>query len=290
MDKRIMVVGASGFLGSRIYTAYSSKSSLLGSFNRNSLPNLTQLDASNMTRVSEIFNQFHPQVVINASGFTNVDSCEKWPEIAWQQNVQSASNLAIACFNYGAKFIQISTDHFDSPVTGLRGENCSPLAVNYYSYTKLMAEKIILNRAPDSLIIRTNFFGIGKREYPSFLNWIVDGLLESKTINAVTDVFFTPVGVGVLLDLLLDLISADTKGIVNISSKESVSKFSFIQTVARVLNIEDPHLVPVRINEIGLKALRPLQMSLANDKVCDLLNIQIPNMTSMIERELEVAP
>ena len=285
-----MVVGASGFLGSRIYTDYSSKASLLGTFNSNFHLNLTQLDAANMTKVSEIFYEFHPQVVINASGYTNVDSCEKWPELAWRQNVESATNLAIACANSRAKYIQISTDHFDSPVNGLRREDCSPLAVNYYSYTKLMAEKIILEQAPNSLIIRTNFFGIGKRDYPSFLNWIVDGLAGFKTINAVTDVFFTPVSVGVLIDILWDLISADTNGIINISSKESISKFTFIQTVARVLNIDDPHLVPVKINEIGLKAVRPLQMSLANDKVCDLFGIQIPSMISMIERELEVAP
>lgn len=290
MDKRIMVVGASGFLGSRIYTAYSNKAYLLGTFNSNSHLNLTQLDAANMTTVSKMFYEFQPQVVINASGYTNVDSCEKWPELAWRQNVESATNLARACVNSGAKYIQISTDHFDSPNTRLRGEDCSPLAVNYYSYTKLMAEKLILELAPDSLIIRTNFFGIGKREYPSFLNWIVDGLAASKTINAVTDVFFTPVGVGVLIDILWDLISADTNGIINISSKESISKFTFIQTVARALNVDDPHLAPVKINEIGLKAVRPLQMSLANDKVCDLLGRQIPSMTSMIERELEVTP
>ena len=136
MDNRIMVVGASGFLGSRIYTSYSNKASVLGTFNSNSLLNLKQLDAANMTRVSEIFDQFRPQVVINASGFTNVDSCEKWPELAWRENVQSATNLAIACSNSQAKYIQISTDHFDSPVTGPRRENCSPIAVNYYGHRK----------------------------------------------------------------------------------------------------------------------------------------------------------
>jgi dTDP-4-dehydrorhamnose reductase len=287
MDKRIMVIGASGFLGSRVYASYSNKASVLGTFNSNSLLNLKQLDAANMSKVSEMFDQFRPQVVINASGFTNVDSCEKWPELAWRENVESATNLAIACFDSNAKYIQISTDHFDSPVTGLRGENCSPLAVNYYGYTKLTAEKMIMKAAPDSLIIRTNFFGIGKRDNPSFLNWIVDGLVASKTISAVTDVFFTPVSVGALIDLLWDLISTDTKGIINISSNESISKFSFIQTVANVLEIDEPHLVPVRINEIGLKAVRPLQMSLANDRLCELFDIQIPNIASMIEREVE---
>ena len=154
----------------------------------------------------------------------------------------------------------------------------------------MATEKMIMKAAPDSLIIRTNFFGISKREYPSFLNWIVDGLVASKTISAVTDVLFTPVGVGLLIDVLWDLISVDIKGVVNISSNESISKFSFIQTVAKVLNLDEPHLVPVRINEIGLKALRPLQMSLANDRLCDLIDIKIPNMTTMIERELEVTP
>ncbi len=285
-----MVIGASGFLGSRIYGSYSNRASVLGTFNSNSQLNLRQLDAANMTRVSEMFDQFQPQIVINASGFTNVDNCEKWPELAWRENVEAATNLAIACFNSGAKYIQISTDHFDSPFTGCRGENCSPFAVNYYGYTKLMAEKMITNAAPNSLIIRTNFFGIGKRENPSFLDWILDSLMASKTISAVTDVFFTPVGVEVLIDLLWDLISTDATGVINISSLESISKFSFIQTVAKIIDIDNPDLIPVRISGIGLKAPRPLQMSLANDKICKLLDIQIPNMKSMIERELEIYP
>jgi dTDP-4-dehydrorhamnose reductase len=287
MHKRVLIVGASGFLGSKIKDSLQTKASVLGTFNRNGSPDLTHLNAANILAVKQIFSHFRPDVVINASGYTNVDNCEIFPELAWLHNVEAVSNLARACVNSGAKFVQISTDHFDSPNLGPRPEDCSSFAVNYYGFTKLMAEDLTLKLAPNAIVLRTNFFGIGRRDHPSFLNWIRDSLLTSKKITAVEDVFFTPIGVITLIDLLWDLVERDYSGVINISSNESISKLDFIRTVAQALKIENPDLAPIRMVDLNLKALRPLQMSLGNDKIRNLLGTQIPNVSSMITQELE---
>jgi dTDP-4-dehydrorhamnose reductase len=287
MHKRILIVGASGFLGSKIKDSLQTKASVLGTFNRNGFPDLTHLDAANVEEVNHTFNHFRPHVVVNASGFTNVDQCEAMPELAWRHNVEAVSNLARACASSGAKLIQISTDHFNSPNIGSRPESCSPFAVNQYGFTKLMAEDLILKITPDAIILRTNFFGIGNRNLPSFLNWIRDSLLTSKRITSVEDVFFTPIGVTKLIELLWDLTERDYEGVINISGNESISKLDFIRIAATVLHIDKPNLVPVHMADLNLKASRPLQMSLSNDAVCKFLEVQIPSVSSMLAQELE---
>ena len=286
MHKRVLIVGASGFLGSKMKDSLQTKASVLGTFNRNGFPDLTHLDAASIEEVNHVFNHFRPHVVINAAGFTNVDQCEGMPELAWRHNVEAVSNLARACANSGARFIQISTDHFDSPYLGSRPESCSPIAVNQYGFTKLMAEEIILKITSDTIILRTNFFGIGNRNSPSFLNWIRDSLMASKRITSVEDVFFTPIGVTELIEILWDLIERDYEGVMNISGNESISKLDFIRIAATVLHIDKPNLVPVRMADLNLKASRPLQMSLSNDEVCKFLKVQIPSVSSMLAQEL----
>ena len=51
-----------------------------------------------------------PDVIINCTGITDTDECEKNPEHAYRVNALGARNLSIVARKCGAKIVQLSTD------------------------------------------------------------------------------------------------------------------------------------------------------------------------------------
>ena len=64
-----------------------------------------------LTECQKALKQARPDLVVHTAGVTNVEACEKNPEIAEQINVGVARNMAMACANEAIKFVSISTDH-----------------------------------------------------------------------------------------------------------------------------------------------------------------------------------
>ena len=61
-------------------------------------------------------------ILINCAALTNVETCEKDPNIALHINSTIANNMAIACSQIGVKLVHISTDHlFDGISSYYRG-------------------------------------------------------------------------------------------------------------------------------------------------------------------------
>jgi hypothetical protein len=52
-----------------------------------------------------------PLVWVNGAGFTQVDRCEREPELARRANSRAPAVLARACAEAGARFVHVSTDY-----------------------------------------------------------------------------------------------------------------------------------------------------------------------------------
>src|SRR5215475_12218871 len=52
-----------------------------------------------------------PLVWVNAAGFTQVDRCEREPELARRANAVAPAVLAQACVQGGARLVHVSTDY-----------------------------------------------------------------------------------------------------------------------------------------------------------------------------------
>ena len=73
----------------------------------------TDLDELNITDTDEVINFGsinRPDVIINCTGITDTDECEKNPEHAYRVNALGARNLSIVARKCGAKIVQLSTD------------------------------------------------------------------------------------------------------------------------------------------------------------------------------------
>ncbi len=91
-----------------------------------------------------------------------------------------------------------------------------------------------------------------------------------------TDVFFTPILINDLGEIILELIAAGASGLYHVAGRERLSKYDFARCIAEVFDIPDPRIQPISVEEMSLPAVRPKDMSLGTDKVARLLGRQMP--------------
>ncbi len=287
---RILILGASGRLGSRLFHTLEHSHSVSGTFNlnRGETTNLSHWDGDTKV-LFKIIEKFTPEVIINCIGFSKVDQCEILPEKAFRLNASIPHKISKVCRKLGIKFIQISTDHFigDSylPLT----EEMSVVCPNIYSETKFLGESYVRLVNKNSIVIRANFFHFNKNTDDSYINKCLNNTVADSEVNGFANIDFTPVSTVFLRNAIIHLIECNFSGLINISSNESMSKFDFLKNVLRIAQIKNTVVNPKKYEEKDLLAIRPKNMKLANTKYRNLVEFRIPRIDEMIEMELRYA-
>jgi dTDP-4-dehydrorhamnose reductase len=287
--QRILIIGATGFLGSSLTSNLVGNYQVFGTTNSgtsDSSLNLHHIDGTNDFQVNKLFDNIRPDIVINCAGLTVVDECEARPEATWLLNAVLPGILSDYCAASGSKFVQISTDHFESDSQTSRSEDGVFWAVNQYGYSKLEAERIVLAKNPSALVVRTNFFGTANSTKISLMNWIIGNLESRKKIIGVNDVIFSPVSLNVLARTLDRLIKNDCSGVINVSSNEEVSKYEFACMISSSMNLPQSLVTMGLARDVDLKAKRPSRLALSNRRLTEVLGCEIPSMEDMILEEI----
>lgn len=129
--KKILITGATGFLGSRLALYYKDKYELL-------LPTHGELNVSREEAVMAYMEESRPDIVIHCAALSNTWYCEQHPEDSHRVNVQGTVKLAKACKNIGAKLIFMSSDQVynGTPMLGPLKESDVFQPVNVYGRNK----------------------------------------------------------------------------------------------------------------------------------------------------------
>lgn len=285
---RILILGASGLLGSRISKKLSSSFEVYQqshSMKADLTKNQCNINLQDFVGIYNALKTLKPKVVINCAAMTDIDKCERLPEATWLINTLIATNLAKACSQLQIKFIQISTDHIVSK-THIRNEYATYYGINQYGCSKLQADNFIIQNNDNSIVVRSNFFGSSPVSKKSFLDWIVSSLETRKEITGFNDVFFNPVSIGFLIDILQFLIDIDFKGIINIGCETPISKYDFICEIASKLDIE-PSVISASRSTSLRQSIRHPDLALDISLLKSIFYRKIPLLTEMMENEVE---
>jgi dTDP-4-dehydrorhamnose reductase len=218
-----------------------------------------------------------PQVIVHAAALTDVDACEHDPARAQAMNVDAARNVAAAARTQGAKLVHISTDQLWDGQRAMLDEATPPAPLNVYGRSKAEAERAVLAAAPDAMVLRTNFFGRGQPQRPTFSDWVEDGLRHGRRLTMFTDVFFTPIAMELLCPIIVEMVERGATGIYHAVGSERLSKFEFGMRLAALFGYDRPNIVPGSVRDAGLNAPRPSDMSLSSDKIARLLGRRMPD-------------
>jgi len=251
-SKRILVIGATGFLGANLVSyQYPMEEYEIIGIGRKVQPEWftgkyhQKLDFSERA-INSTIESLKPDVIVNCAAITSHDACESNPDLADLINTKLAVSLAKSALDNGAKFVQISSD---AVFSGMRvtepyreGDITSPFSK--YGETKLRAEIGILDINSNALIIRVNFFGWSPGGHRSILEFIASELLKGNQIEGFTDYIVTSQYVETLLRDTYELFERDISGVVHLSSKDAVSKFDFGLLVAKEFGLKSELITP----------------------------------------------
>ena len=101
--KKLLITGASGFLGRRIADFYSETYEIAA-------PTHTELDITDPDNIAFVLKKYQPDVIIHCAAMSDVGRCEKEPEQSWNINVAGSVNVAKAAGEINAKCILCSSD------------------------------------------------------------------------------------------------------------------------------------------------------------------------------------
>ena len=277
--KRILITGASGFLGANwsciirddydVYLGVYKKDVRI--LNTKSV----KMNFNDSDNMFSIIKKLSIEIIIHCAGLANVDDCENYMDKAYSANVTLADDISKIANNLNIKMIHISTDHLFDGQKSFYNENDLPKPLNNYGLTKYLAEQKVLENCKDALIIRTNFFGLSPVYRETLYKWITNSLMNNIKITLFEDAFFSPIVIDKLVELTHDLLNLNLKGIFNVVGDDRISKQQFGLMIANYYKFSPELILSSRINEYGLKANRPNDMSLSNLKVKNILGKDI---------------
>lgn len=284
--KKILITGGSGLLAVNWAIVNSANYDfVLGLHNRNIAPSgiKTQyVDLVDERILRKDIDKVRPDFIIHTVAATSVEYCEANPETAKQVNTILAGNVAKLCADLSIPLVHISTDHLFSGKRPFENETAIVEPLNVYAKTKADAEKIVLELHKGALVIRTNFFGWGTSYRQSFSDVILTSLRKGQEIRLFDDAYYTPIAINNLTSAVHELIDKGEKGVFHVVGNERLSKYDFGCKIAKQFALPEHLIKRISIKEKPELVKRPLDMSLSNQKLINILGRKLNDLDTDI--------
>lgn len=267
---KVLIVGASGLVGSHCYNFFSSNGDeTIGTHVNFSTPDTVYFNPSE-SQFEDNLNLlgFKPDVIVHCGALTNVDYCELNQDESYASTVQSVINLVGYCKENKSKLVYISTDYVFDGILGPYTEEADVNPINIYGKHKLLAEQYV-STLDDFIIARiTNVYGEearAKNFIERLLVWLSTN--ENKILNLPYDQFATPVYAGDLARMLYNLVRDGKCGIYHLSSSDYYTRYQLANKIKSYFLLNTSvQIVSVATVSLGQAARRPLYGGLLNIK------------------------
>ena len=253
----------------------------------------TRLDITRETDVQRIFDDFEPDIVINAAAMTQVDACESDREQCWRVNADAVDILARCCRDHGARLIQVSTDFIFDGKDGPYKEDARPNPISYYGRSKLAGENNARTAGTNRwAIVRTVLvFGAPQADGRSnFVTWVHHKLKSGQRIQVVTDQWRTPTWVVDLADGIERIVRFRKSGVFHISGRDLLSVNVFAHRIAEVAGLEPTLIEEATKHTFSQPAERPEKTGFIILKAETELGFKPHDMTTAIRHTLGLEP
>ena len=264
---KLLITGSNGLLGQKVVRQCLKKgipflATSKGENRNSSCPEqfYSELDITDDRSISEVFQRFRPTHIIHTAAITNVDHCEKDPDLCEEVNVRAVEKLFRSAQLISAHFQLLSTDFVFDGEKGQYTEEDQVNPLSAYARSKVNAEKILLNSDyTDWSIVRTIIvYGIGEHlSRGNIVVWAKETLLLGNTMNIVNDQFRAPTWADDLAWACIRVCELKEKGIFHISGPQTFSVYELVCRIADHLGC-DRHLIqPISSKTLDQAAKRP---------------------------------
>jgi dTDP-4-dehydrorhamnose reductase len=199
---KILLMGASSYLGARLCIDLGVSHEIVGTYAHNQLSDsFLHLDITDKKQVVELIHSTNPDVIVHAANNADARWCEAQPEAARELNESSTQSIIDAANEIGVKVIYISSFAAMAPA-------------NVYGKTKKGSEEIVKNAKSGWNILRPSLI-IGfspntKNDRP--FNRFLKNLDEGTRAEYDTSWKFQPTWAGHISEVILKLVEQNIFG------------------------------------------------------------------------------
>jgi len=239
MKSKILVLGATGMIGHRIYleALKSFKGDVLG-ISRRGFKEIISLDVQDWNLIRQFLDNHKPDWIINAVGITLRKPELKIFDTTLEVNALFPHRLEKWCEQNSKRLIHLSTDCVFSGETGAYVEESIPSAKEIYGKTKFLGEVI----GESALTLRFSCIGREREGKTELLEWFL--AQKGKTINGFSNAIYSGLTNIVIAKEVLKIIHhyPELSGLYQISSSP-ISKYELLCLAKKAFNV-DVSIVP----------------------------------------------
>lgn len=251
---KVLVLGASGMLGSAVIRTLSEKADweVFGTLRsagakRFFSPEIAErlivgCDVENHDSLVNVFQRIKPDVVVNCIGLIKQVADAEDPLLALPINSLLPHRLAALCALSKARLVHISTDCVFNGSRGGYTEDDQSDATDLYGKSKYIGEVY----APHTVTLRTSIIGHELQSAHGLVEWF---LLQKKQCSGYNRAIFSGLPTVALAQLIRDIVipKSDLCGLYHVAAKP-ISKFDLLSLVSEVYGksiaiVPDDHLV-----------------------------------------------
>jgi dTDP-4-dehydrorhamnose reductase len=255
-----------------------------------------ELDLCDLDAIQKILSEWKPNLIINASAYTDVDGAEKETDLAMKINVLAPGIMAEMSRKLQAVFIHYSTDYvFDGGKNALYTETDQTNPLNMYGKSKLMGEENIRQAGEAYLILRTSW--VYSLRGNSFVNKVLKWSRQNKTLKVVSDQVSSPTWARTLAEITSFVLAQNKKDLYeNIHERHGIyhlagSGFTSRYDWAKQILANDPEpseqivqaIEPALSEEFPTPAVRPLFSALDCSQFEETFGLQLPAWNSTLQ-------
>lgn len=218
-------------------------------------------DLLDAARLRACVETLAPQVVIHTQALSDVDRCEREPEAARAQNVETTRHLVEALRGSRALLVHISTDYVFDGRKGTPYEEtdaANPLSV--YGRTKLESEGVA-RRHPRTVVVRIGtLFGEARM---NFCDYLATQLRAGRPVEAFADQVTSPTYADDVAQGLEELLQALGKAeelpapVCHMANAGGCSRVRFAERIAELMGCSRSLIRPVPMASQRRPAQRP---------------------------------
>jgi dTDP-4-dehydrorhamnose reductase len=184
MSIKILLLGNTGQLGWELHRSLLTLGELVAL-------KYPEIDMANPDSIRNVVREHQPDLIINATAFTDVDEAERKPDLAMAINGTGPGILAEEARRLNSALIHYSTDYvFDGTKGEPYTEEDEPNPINVYGESKLVGERAVQEVGGVYLIFRTSWVYSLRR--PCFVTKVLNWAQEQETLHIVDDQISTP--------------------------------------------------------------------------------------------------
>ncbi len=289
---KIVLIGKNGQLGQEFQRILPALGELLAL-------GRADLDVSDPHAVQKTLLELQPNLIINASAYTEVDLAETQIELATNINAIAPGIMAEAARKLNAVFIHYSTDYvFDGKNNIPYTETDPAKPLNVYGKSKLMGEENIKQAGDAYLILRTSW--VYSLRGNSFVNKVLGWSRKNKTLKIVSDQISSPTWARMLAQTTTEAIATsqinlldhirERRDIYHLAGSGYTSRYEWAKQILTYDSKPTEQLVqtiePVSSLEFPTPAVRPLFSALNCGKFTETFGLRLPNWAESLQQAL----